>query len=101
MKRYLTYDEFYNRLVKLPDNENVWRLKCESKQDDGDYVLTFSKHRYEAEDGQTYPFIVYSYPRTLDAGLIQQDIDYGWETGINDVWNDITETNELKPYEDD
>ena len=39
-----------------------------------------------------------TYPKTLDAGMIQEDSDNGWEESINEVWFDITETCNLKPF---
>lgn len=102
MRHYIDYDEFYDKLVNhLPEDE-TWRLKCEDNENPDDdemiYTLAFAKHKYEAEDGAMYDFIVYSYPRTLDAGLIQEDIDEGWDPGICDVWADITESCNLKPF---
>lgn len=100
-KQYLSYEEFYDKLVEhLPVGES-WKLECEDGEhpdDEGyNYVLTFAKHQYEAENGCMYDFIVYSYPKTLDAGLIQEDIDDGW-SAISEVWFDITETCNLKPF---
>lgn len=100
-RHYLNYKEFYNKLVDhLPVGE-TWRLKCENADDPGDdciHTLVFAKHKYEAENGFMYDFIVYSYPKTLDAGLIQEYIDVGWDEDINSVWNDITEVCNLKPF---
>ncbi len=85
-KHYLSYDEFYNKLVDhLPVGE-TWRLKCEDNDNPEDdnciYTLVFAKHKYEAENGFMYDFVVYSYPKTLDAGLIQEDIEDGWDGSI-------------------
>ena len=99
MKHYLTYDEFYNKIVNLPNDETIWRLNVESDDND-DYTLSFSKHLYEAEDGNMYPFVVYSYPKTIDAGIIQEHLDEGWNPDILAVWTDITEQLGLKPYEE-
>ena len=100
-RHYLSYEEFYNKLAyHLPVGE-TWRLKCEDADDPDDncnYTLVFAKHKYEAENGFMYDFIVYSYPKTLDAGLIQEDIDEGWDANISSVWNDITEVCNLKPF---
>ena len=97
MRKYIDYKEFYDKLVNhLPENE-TWRLDCES-DDDCIYRLVFTKHLYEAENGAMYPFIVYSYPKTLDAGLIQEDIDNGWDEAIENVWINITEICNLEPF---
>lgn len=102
MRHYINYDEFYDKLVNHLPVDETWRLKCEDNDnpDDDDYIYTlvFAKHQYEAENGIMYDFIVYSYPKTLDAGLIQEDIDYGWRNGIIQVWDDITEMCNLKPF---
>lgn len=50
------------------------------------------------ENGLRYDFIVYSYPKTLDAGLIQEDIEDGWDGNIYRVWFDITTTCNLRPF---
>lgn len=100
MKHYLTIDDFRKKIVSLPDDGSIWRLKCEN-QDGEDYTLTFSKHRFEAEDGNTYPFVVYSFPMTLDAGIINERIDGGWEEDIQEVWGDIVSSCGLMPYYDD
>lgn len=98
MRHYLDYDEFYDKLVNhLPEGE-TWRLYCEDVDDRYVFSLVFAKHVFEAEDGNMYEFIVYSYPRTLDAGLINEDVNDGWEPGICDTWFDITETCNLKPF---
>lgn len=103
-KHYLSYKEFYNKLVdQLPVGE-TWRLKCEGCDNLDDpldtYVCTlvFAKHQYEAENGSMYDFIVYSYPMTLDAGFIQEGVDDGWDTDINNVWHDITQICRLRPF---
>lgn len=100
MRHYINYGEFYDKLVNHLPVDEIWRLKCEDADypDDDCVTLVFAKHKYEAENGFMYDFIVYSYPKTLDAGLIQEDIDNGWYENINDVWNDITETCNLKPF---
>ena len=102
-KRYLSYEEFYDKLVDhLPVGES-WRLKCESCDNPDDpldtyvYTLVFTKHQYEAEDGCVYPFIVYSYPETLDAGFIQED-EYGWHSSVKEAWCVIVESCGLKPF---
>lgn len=100
-KEYIDFDEFYDVLVnRLQVGEN-WRLECEDNNNSGDennYTLVFAKHQYEAEDGRMYDFIVYSYPKTLDAGFIQEDINDGWDTAISSVWFDITTTCDLRPF---
>lgn len=101
-KQYLSYEEFYDKLVgHLPVGES-WKLECEDGEypddEDYNYVLTFTKHQYEAENGCMYDFIVYSCPKTLDAGLIQENTDGGWGAAISEVWFDITETCNLKPF---
>lgn len=102
MRHYITYQEFYDKLVNHLPVDETWRLKCEDNDDPDDdnciYTLVFTKHEYEAENGQMYPFIVYSYPKTLDAGLIQEDTDTGWRNPIIDVWYDIIEMCNLKPF---
>ena len=103
-RHYISYKEFYNKLVdQLPVGE-TWRLKCDESCDNLDdpldtfvYTLVFAKHRYEAEDGCMYPFIVYSYPETLDAGLIQQD-EYGWQNSVKEAWHVIVESCRLRPF---
>lgn len=102
MRHYIKYEEFYDKLVNhLPVGES-WRLKCEDgdnpKDDEMNYTIVFAKHQYEAENGAMYDFIVYSYPKTLDAGIIQEYIDDGWNITISNVWFDITETCNLKPF---
>lgn len=101
-KHYLSYEEFYDKLVEhLPVGES-WRLKCEDGDDpygeNCNYTLIFAKYQYEAGDGGVYDFIVYSYPMTLNAGFIQEDVDDGWDAAISNVWFDITETCNLKPF---
>lgn len=102
MRHYINYEEFYDKLVNHLPVDETWKLKCEDNDDPDDdnciYTLVFAKHQYEAENGFMYDFIVYSYPFTLDAGLIQEDIDYGWRNGIIEVWNDIIEMCNLKPF---
>ena len=102
MRHYINYEEFYDKLVNHLPVDETWRLKCENNDDPEDddciYTLVFAKHQYEAENGFMYPFIVYSYPKTLDAGLIQEDIDDGWYENISNVWFDITEICNLKPF---
>ena len=40
-----------------------------------------------------YKVILYTYPKTwADVGMIQEDIDNGWDEAIHDVWVDITQT---------
>lgn len=102
MRHYINYDEFYDKLVNHLPVDETWRLKCEDKYFPEDenigYTIVFAKHQYEAENGSMYDFIVYSYLMTLDAGFIQEDIDNGWDENISDVWNDITEICNLKPF---
>lgn len=102
MRHYINHDEFYDKLVNHLPADETWRLKCEDndnpKDDDMNYTIVFAKHQYEAENGFMYDFIVYSYSFTLDAGLIQEDIENGWHENMIDVWNDITETCNLKPF---
>ena len=101
VREYISYGYFYKKLVNLSVGE-TWRLKCEDndcpEDDNCLYTLVFAKHKYEAENGFMYDFIVYSYPKTLDAGLIQEDIDEGWDENISRVWFDITTTCNLKPF---
>ena len=97
--RKIKFEKFKEKIINLPEDESIWKMKC--KNDMGIiYTLSFSKHTFEAENGGHYPFVVYSYPMTLDAGFIQQDIDNGWDENIKAVWDDITETCELIPFED-
>lgn len=84
----MKYEEFREKIISLPDDESIWRMKCKS-QDGVDYTLSFSKHRFEAEDGETYPFVVYSYPMTLEAGIINERVDDGWDEDIDLTWQDI------------
>lgn len=72
------------------------RMKCEC--DGEERVVVFEKHLYEVEDGQKYPCIIYNQPMTLDVGVIQEDIDDGWENSIHEVWNDITEMCGFRPF---
>ena len=84
----MTFEEFRQKIISLPDDETIWRMKC--KNEDGvDYTLSFAKHRFEAEDGQTYPFVVYSYPMTLDASIINERVDDGWDEDIRGAWEDM------------
>ena len=97
MRHFISSEEFKEKIIKLPDDESIWRLKC--VDDEGNvYTLTFSKHRFEAEDGNTYPFVVYSYPMTLDAGIINERIDEGWDSDIEEVWDDIVSSCGLLPF---
>ena len=97
MRHYIDYNEFYDKLVnQLHEGESL-RISCESEYNNI-YTFVFAKHLYEAENGTMYPFIVYSYPNTLDAGFIQEDIDNGWDENISDVWSDIVNICELKPF---
>lgn len=97
MRHFLSFDEFKGRIVNLPDDDSVWRLKCVNSEGTV-YTLTFSKHRFEAEDGNTYPFVVYSFPMTLDAGIINERIDEGWDIDTEEVWNDIVSSCDLAPF---
>lgn len=101
-RHYISFEEFYDKLVDHLPVEETWRLKCEDNDHPEDdnclYTLVFAKHKYEAENGFMYDFIVYSYPKTLDAVLIQENIDNGWEENIGNVWFDITEVCKLKPF---
>ena len=97
MKYYLSLEEFRDKIINLPDDESLWRMKCENEEG-RIYTLTFSKHRFEAEDGNTYPFVVYSFPMTLDAGIINERIDEGWDEDIEEVWNDIVSSCGFKPF---
>ena len=100
MRHYINYDEFYDKLVNHLPVDETWRLKCKDNDypDNNIYTLVFAKHKYEAENGFMYDYIVYSYPKTLDAGLIQEDTDTGWRIPILDVWYDIIEMCNLKPF---
>ncbi len=103
VREYIGYEYFYKKLVNLPVGE-TWRFECEGCDNPDDpldtYVCTlvFAKHQYEAENGSMYDFIVYSYPMTLDARLIQEDSEAGWALPVCEVWCDITKTCNLKPF---
>lgn len=99
MKHYITFDEFRNKIINLPDDDSIWRIKCYDADGEG-RTLTFSKHRFEAEDGNTYPFVVFSIPMTLDAGLINEREDTGWDEDIQCVWDDIVSSCGFTPFED-
>ena len=99
MKRhYLTLDEFRNKIINLPDDESIWRMKCDDA-DGEERTLAFSKHRFEAEDGTTYPFVIYSFPMTLEAGIINERVDNGWDEDIQLTWDDILSCG-LMPFEE-
>lgn len=97
MRYFISSEEFKEKIINLPDDESIWRLKCED--DEGNVcTMTFSKHRFEAEDGSTYPFVVYSFPMTLDAGIINERIDEGWDSDIEEAWDDIVSSCGLLPF---
>lgn len=97
MEKYLTFGEFRDIIVELPI-DTTWHMKCECH--DETRTIAFAKHYYEAENGGFYDYVVYSYPMTLDAGLIQEAED-GWDGNILEVWNDILncEYKPLKPIQ--
>jgi len=97
MKHYLTFEEFRDRIIRLPDDESVWRMKCESC-DGISYSLSFSKHLFEDDDGAMHPFVVYSFPMTSECGLIQQHGDGEWDDDITGVWQDIVSACDMTPY---
>lgn len=97
MRRYINYDKFYDKLVNHLPIDETWRLDCEDKNGEI-YHLVFTKHLYEAEDGNMYQFIVYAYPKTLDARLLQEDEDSGWDECIFNAWYDMTWSCSLKPF---
>lgn len=94
MEKYLTFDEFKERVINLPENE-TWCMWCEG----GDVTTTlfFTKYTYESCSGFQFPFVVYSYPMTINAGFIQEDEEDGWDKNLLEVWNDITDSCGLKP----
>lgn len=96
MKCYITEEQFTGTLVTLKANRK-WRMKCEC--DGEERTIIFEKHLYEVENGQKYPCILYNLPMTLDVGVIQEDMDDGWENNIHEVWLDITEQCGFRPYE--
>lgn len=96
MRRYIDYEYFYSTLADLI-KEDRWRLECENLYGEI-YTLVFEKYMYEAQDGNVYPCIIYSYPLTLDAGIINYDAEDGWDLNITSVWNDITRGCDLRPF---
>lgn len=96
MKCYITEEQFTGTLLTLEANRK-WRMKCES--DGGKRTIIFEKHLYEIEHGDKYPCILYNLPMTLDVGVIQEDMDDGWENNIHEVWLDITEQCGFRPFE--
>ena len=98
MKHYISFDIFRNKIVSLPADDSIWRMKCYDA--DGEVrTITFSKHLFEAEDGNTYPFVVYSFPMTLNAGIINDREDVRWDEDCKEVWDDILSC-DLTPFDE-
>ena len=92
MKHYLTFEEFEEFVLR--EREGAARhfvLDCE---DDEGYrhTIVFRDDWFQCR------IILYTLPNTLDIGIIQEDIDNGWEENIKDVWCDITQTCGWRPY---
>ena len=92
MKHYLSYEEFEEFVLR--EREGAARhfiLDCED-------VEGFRRTIVFRDDWFQCRIILYTYPQTLDVGIIQEDIDNGWDEAIRDVWYDITQTCGWKPY---
>lgn len=50
------------------------------------------------DDWFVWRIILYTYPNSSDIGVIQEDIDNGWDDAVHDVWVDITVTCEWRPF---
>ena len=94
----ITLEEFTEKIINLKDEE-TWEMKC--KDDEGRVlIIWFGKRMYKSFVSGSFYYVVYSYPFTLDAGFIQEDGETGWENNIEEVWNDITDSCGLIPFED-
>ncbi len=98
MERYnVIFEEFYHRLITLDIGES-WRMKCIDNFG-GTCEFVFTRHAYEAVDGNIYSCIIYSLPIYLDAGIISQ-VGEGWEKLLFTIWDNITKVCGYKPYKE-
>ena len=93
----ITLEKFTEKIINLKDEES-FVMKC---KDSGGGVqnIWFEKRMYKAFGNGSFFYVVYSYPFTPDAGFIQEDSETGWEDNIREVWNDITDSCGLIPFE--
>lgn len=91
MKHYLSYEEFEEFVLREHVGDPEFTLPCENDHGENDAI------RFR-DDFFIYRIILYTLPNCLDIGIIQEDIDNGWEDNIKDVWYDITQTCGWKPY---
>ena len=91
MKHFLTEQEFKEFILKPRTNGAEFNLACQDTLGDTE-CITFRAEWFICR------CFLYSIPQTLDVGLIQEDIDNGWDEAIHDVWIDITSTCGWKPF---
>lgn len=93
MRHYLTYEEFYEYVLRERVGDPEFSLMCEH-ENGGDDVIRFRDDWFQCR------IILYTIPCTLDVGIIQEDSQDGWENTMREVWEDITEMCGWKPYID-
>lgn len=91
MRHYLNYEEFKEFVLRERVGEDEFSLFCEDNYGDTE-VIRFRDYFF------IYRIILYTLPNCLDIGIIQEDIDNGWDEAIRDVLYDITQTCGWKPY---
>lgn len=86
MRHHITEEEFKSMLLNLKEGERLCIKYVDNcGNEDALEFLSLFPFRYE--------IILYTYPQTsADVGMIQEDIDNGWDEAIHDVWTDITDT---------
>lgn len=91
MRHYLTEQEFKEFLLK--ERRDGQRFEIAAEDDHGDTsTITFIEKFFFSR------IFLYTLPLCFDVGVIQEDIDDGWDTPIHDVWLDITSTCGWKPF---
>ena len=82
MKHYLTEQEFKETLLKMeiPNSE----ISIAGEYENGE--ITHIRFRCVFF---FYKIYLYTYPMTNDIGMIQEDIDNGWDETIHNVFSDF------------
>ena len=86
MKHFISEEEFKSMLLNIKEGHKLAIKYVDSDGDLGALIFyCIVPFRYKV--------ILYTYPQTsADVGMIQEDIDNGWDEAIHDVWTDITDT---------
>lgn len=86
MKHFISEEEFKSMLLNIEEGH---KLAIKYVDNDGDLGALI----FYCIVPFRYKVILYTYPQTwADVGMIQEDIDNGWDEAIHDVWTDITDT---------